>query len=104
MIVELRTYTFHPGGVPKFFKLYEEKGRTLQTRILGNLIGYFSTELGMLNQTVHLWGYSSLDDRQKRRAELVAEPQWQAFLAEVMPLLISQDSKVLLPAAFSPIK
>ena len=58
----------------------------------------------MLNQTVHMWGYSSLDDRQKRRAELVAEPQWQAFLAEVMPLLITQESKILVPAPFSPIK
>ena len=34
--------------------------RELQQRILGNLIGYFTTEIGMLNQSVHLWGYTSL--------------------------------------------
>lgn len=102
MIVEQRTYDFHPGAVPKFFKLYEETGaREVQQRVLGNLMGYYLTELGPLNQTVHLWGYASLDDRAARRAALVAEPVWQAFLPQILPLLQHQDSKILLPQPFS---
>ncbi|PHP66810.1 NIPSNAP family protein [Zhengella mangrovi] len=104
MIVEQRTYTFHPGAVPVFMKTYEESGaRALQQRILGNLIGYFVTETGPLNQTVHLWGYASLDDRAERRAALMREPVWRSFLADILPLLQSQESKVLLPTAFSPL-
>jgi hypothetical protein len=104
MIIEQRTYSFHPGGLPKFFQLYEETGaRVIQQRILGNLIGYFTTELGPLNQSVHLWGYQSLDERQRRRAELMAEADWRAFLAQIVTLLQSQESKILLPTAFSPI-
>lgn len=104
MIVEQRTYMFHPGAVPKFLALYDGTGaRHLQRRILRNLIGYFVTELGPLNQTVHLWGYASLDDRAARRAALMGEPVWQDFLKQILPLLQDQQSRILLPTAFSPI-
>jgi hypothetical protein len=104
MIVEMRTYIFHPGGAPKFFKLYDGAPRELQAETLGNLIGYFSSEIGELNKTVHLWGYGSLDERQRRRALLAARPEWQQFLAQILPLLVSQTSEILLPTAFSPIR
>ncbi len=104
MIVEQRTYTFHPGGLPKFLKHYAESGaQALQQRVLGNLIGYFATEIGTLNQSVHLWGYESLDDRMVRRAALLEEPVWTSFLADILPLLQKQESKILLPTGFSPI-
>ena len=103
MIVEQRTYDFHPGKIPVFFQLYEETGaRALQQRILGNLLGYFVSEIGGLNQTVHLWGYASLDDRAARRAALMTEPLWRDFLGQITPLLQRQESKILLPTGFSP--
>ncbi|MCB1397893.1 MAG: NIPSNAP family protein [Rhodobacteraceae bacterium] len=103
MIVEHRIYRFKPGTVPAFMQRYEARGLALQKRILGNLIGYFVTELGPLNETVHLWGYDSLDDRARRRAALMADPEWRAFLAEILPYLETQESRILLPTAFSPI-
>ncbi|OAN76397.1 NIPSNAP domain containing protein [Jannaschia sp. EhC01] len=103
MIVEQRTYDFHPGTLPKFFKIYEETGaRDLQMRILGNLVGYYMTELGPLNQTVHLWAYASLDDRAARRATLMQEDVWRGFLGQILPLLQRQESKILLPQDFAP--
>ena len=103
MIVEQRTYDFHPGALPRFFTLYEKTGaRELQIRILGNLIGYFTTELGTLNRSVHLWGYASLNDRAARRAALIEEDAWRNFLGQIIPLLQRQQSEILLPAAFSP--
>lgn len=105
MIVEKRTYDFHPGKLPEFLSLYEETGaRDLQTKILGNLIGYFSTEIGTFNQTVHLWGYVSLDDRMKRRAELMDQKLWRDFLAQILHLLQKQESAILVPTKFSPIR
>lgn len=104
MIVEQRTYDFHPGTIPKFFKIYEESGaRAVQLRILGNLVGYFVSEIGPLNQTVHLWGYASLDDRAERRAALMADPVFRDFLGQIVPFLVRQESKILMPTAFSPI-
>lgn len=104
MIVEQRTYDFHPGAVPKFLGLYDSTGaRELQARILGNLLGYYVSEIGPLNQTVHLWGYASLNDRAERRAALMREAAWTDFLRQILPLLIRQESKILLPTAFSPL-
>ncbi|PWE27641.1 NIPSNAP family protein [Pararhodobacter marinus] len=102
MIVEQRTYRFRPGMIPQFMALYQAGPLALQRRVLGNLIGYFVTELGPLNETVHLWGYDGLDDRARRRAALMAEPEWRRFLTEILPLLETQESKILLPTDFSP--
>src|SRR5437016_1105821 len=104
MVVEQRTYTFLVGALPEFLALYEEKGLHIQSTILGHMIGYFSTDFGALNQSVHLWGYESLDDRQTRRAALLSDPEWRAFFKQVAPMILSQESKILVPAKFSPIK
>jgi hypothetical protein len=104
MIVEQRTYTFHPGGLPKFMQIYTPEVRAFQLKTLGNLIGYFTTEIGPLNQSVHLWGYDSFEDRMKRRAEMLGNDLWKDFVGKLMPLLVSQESKLLIPTAFSPIK
>lgn len=104
MIVELRTYTLQPGKIGEFLRIYVAEGLELQTRILGNLLGYYTTEAGTLNQFVHLWGYASFEDRLQRRAQLLAEKGWQRYLEQVMPLVQLQESKILIPTAFSPVR
>lgn len=104
MIVEERIYTLHPGKAPEYLRLYEEEGLEIQTRILPRMLGYFSTEIGTLNQIVHLWGYESLAERDERRRELMADPGWQAYVAKIRPLVVSQENKILVPAPFSPIR
>ena len=103
MIVEERTYTLHPGKVPEYLALYEREGLALQRAALGTLVGYFSTEVGTLNQVVHLWAYQDLEDRSRRRAELLADPDWQAYFARIAPLLQRMESRLLVPAPFSPL-
>ena len=67
MVIDHRTYTFHPLKMPKWLALYEEYGLPVQLKHLGNLIGFFQNEIGTLNQVVHLWGFDGLDDRQRIR-------------------------------------
>ena len=104
MFVELRTYTFHPGKLPEFIRIYEQEGLEVQKRILGNMLGYFITEIGTLNEVVHLWGYEDLKQRQDRRALLAADPTWQGYLAKILPLIQTMESKILVPTRFSPIQ
>ncbi len=104
MIVEERIYTLHPGKVPEYMKHYEAEGLAVQTRHLPRMVGYFTTEIGPLNQVIHMWGYDSLDQRAERRAALGADPAWQAYVAKIRPLIITQESKILLPMPWSPIK
>lgn len=104
MIVEERIYTLHPGKVAEMMKLYGEEGLPLQERYLGKFIGYFSTETGNLNQVVFMWGYESLDDRSARRERLAQDPEWQRYLKKVVPLIVTQENRILKPAPFSPIR
>jgi hypothetical protein len=104
MIVEERTYTVKPGTVSQYYDDYNPRGLQIQKRILGNLIGYFHTEIGPLNKIVHLWGYESLADREKRRAALAADPEWLAYLRQSPDIIVDMESRILIPAPFSPIR
>jgi len=102
MIVEERIYTLHPGKVPEYMRLYEAEGRETQVSILGRPVGWYSTDFGPQNQIVHLWAYDSYAERTRRRAELAGNPAWQGFVAKIRPLILRQENKILLPAAWSP--
>jgi hypothetical protein len=104
MIVEERIYTLEVGKVPEYLRLYEAEGLAIQTRILPRMVGYFSTEVGTLNQVVHLWAYEDFEERTRKRAELVADEDWKAYVAKVRPLILHQENRILVPAPFSPIR
>lgn len=100
MIIEQRTYTTLPGKWRDYLALYESEGLAIQHRILGRMVGYYTTESGPLNQIVHMWAYTDLSERAKLRAELAADLGWQKYVARMLPLLQSQESKFLNPAPF----
>jgi hypothetical protein len=63
------------------------------------------TEIGELNQVVHIWAYERLDDRIKRCTALYEDPDWlETFVPKAFPMLEKMESKLLRPAAFSPIR
>lgn len=100
MIVEQRTYTTHPGKWRDYLALYEAEGLAIQKRILGRMVGYYRTEIGPLNQIVHMWAYQDLNEREERRDALAADPGWKAYVAKMLPMLQSMESKILLPTKF----
>ncbi len=71
---------------------------------LGELVGYFYSEIGPLNQIVHIWAYPGLDERETRRAALAADPAWVAFAPKIQALLEEMESKIMKAAAFSPLQ
>lgn len=102
MIVEMRTYVLHPGQQGKFLALMEQEGIGIERRILGRMLGFYTCEIGTLNQIVHLWSYDSFEDRHQRRARLSADPEWTAFVPKVLPLIRDMENRILTPAPFSP--
>lgn len=100
MIVEMRTYTLSPGGAGPYFKLYAERGMAVQKRILGHLVGYYSVEIGDLNQVIHMWAYQDLNDRALRREALWKDAEWRAYAKEVGPMVLTQKNQILTPAPF----
>lgn len=100
MLVEQRTYTTHPGKLREYLALYEAHGLAIQQRILGRMVGYYASEIGELNQALHLWAYESLDERAERRAALLADEGFQSYARRMLPLLVRQESRILRPAPF----
>lgn len=100
MIVEQRTYTFKMGKLPEYLSVYESEGLPIQREYLPNCVGYYVTEIGPLNQIVHLWAYDSFEHRAECRARMRADPRWPGYLAKIHPLLETQRTKLLHPAPF----
>lgn len=103
MIVEKRTYTFHPGKVQEFLALYEAEGLALHTKYLP-LLGYFVSDIGTLNQVITMWGYKSMAERDDLRAKLYADPAWIAFGPKTTPFIQKMETMILKPTSFSPIR
>ena len=72
MIYELRTYTLKPGTVGDMIKAASTVSQDIRGDKYGKLEGYWSTEIGPLNQVLHLWSYQDLNERMRLRAELAS--------------------------------
>jgi len=93
-VYELRTYSLVPQKVGEFMKLSNEKFHLRTQHSV--LLGYWTTELGGLNQVVHLWEYGSLSERAGVRAKLGGDPEWQAeYFQKILPWLQHQDNITL---------
>lgn len=98
MFVEQRVYSLVPGGTAEYIKIYEELGRAVQERILGGLLGYYTREVGELNQLVYFWRFTSMDERARRRAELAADVDFKVFRGKIRHLVLRQENSILVPA------
>lgn len=104
MIVEERTYHIHTGKLAELVRLYGHEGIAIQEEVLGNLLGWFTVDVGELSSVVSLWGYESHSQREERRAALQADERWRTFVAKIQPLIHTQWNRILVPAPFSPIR
>lgn len=101
MIVDHRTYTVHHGRTKEYLERYEAI-LPLQRRYLGLYLGCFVSEIGPLNQVIHIWGFRSLADREARRARLEQDPEWIAFRERNIGTFTAQKTKILRLTDFSP--
>ena len=102
MFIEIRTYRLRNGTIPAYLAAVAE-GIAIQRRHLGTLLGYYASEIGPINQIVHIWAFASLDDRDAHRTRLNADPEWIAFLPRIRDLIEAADTKFMKPAPFSPV-
>ncbi len=102
MLFDVRTYTCRPGTIRKQMALYEAEGLAVQTKHLGEPVFYGLTETGDVNTYLHIWGYKDAADREKRRAAMQADPDWQAFLVKTgeAGYLIAQNNTLMVNAPF----
>ena len=102
MIVDVRTYTLVPRKLANYLELFEKHALPVMTRHGLELMGYYVSYIGPLNQVVHLWRYDSLADMEGKRTARDADPAWGEYLSLTEGMVLAQDNKVMRPASFSP--
>lgn len=97
MIYEVRTYNCKPGTVPEVEKRFAEAYEVRKQ--LSPLAAFWHTEVGPLNQIIHVWPYENLAERDKIRAAAAGLKGWPAPIGE---FLLEQKSDIFIPFAISP--
>ena len=100
MIYEIRTYQIEPGSLAEVEKRFAEAYD--YRKKYSELTGFFHTEIGPLNEIVHIWAYEDLADRERRREALIADPKWLAVLPRIQSHIEMMENKIMKPAPFSP--
>jgi hypothetical protein len=96
MIYELRTYTLKPGAASDMVKASSTVSRDIRGDNFGKLEGYWFTEIGPLNQVMHMWSYADLNERARLRGELGKNPRWAGeYIPLIRPLMVRQDVRLL---------
>ena len=97
MIIEMRTYTLQPGTLAEVEKRFGESLPSRQKH--SKLAAFWHTEVGPLNQIIHVWAYDSFEHRAAVRAAGLKEANWPPPIRE---FIANQQSEVFVPAPFSP--
>ena len=80
MIYEVRTYELKPRSLPEVLKRFGEAYE--KRKALSEMYAFWYTEIGPLNQIVHVWPYKDLNERSRIRAEAVKAGIWPPKTAE----------------------
>ena len=94
MLYELRTYNLKPNVVPEAEKRFAE-GIPTRTQY-SRLVGFWHTEIGPLNQLVHLWAYDTLQQRWEARNAALKDPSGK-WPPKVYDLIETMESDILAP-------
>jgi hypothetical protein len=104
MIYELRTYQLVVGALPEFLEcVAEERLPILADHGLGPL-GFWYTEIGSLNEVVHLWAHKDLNERQERWTSGALDPRTAKLLGKLGPMIPHMNTKILSPEKCSTMK
>lgn len=99
-VYEMRIYTYEPGQIPAVLEAWAKAIPDREK--FSPLAACWTSELGGLNNFVHIWVYKDLNERTRIREEArEGGGQWPPQ-AGVRP--IRQENKLLIPAAFSPVR
>jgi hypothetical protein len=97
MIYEVRTYTLRPGTVAEFEERYAKR---LPLREKHSKLGAFwHTEVGPLNQVIHVYPYDDLQQRTAVR-DALAKDTARAQIPSGREFVVAQEAEIMTPAPF----
>ena len=97
MIYEMRTYDLKPRSLAevekRFGEAYEKRKK------YSELAAFWHTEIGPLNQIIHVWPYKDLEERARIRAAAVKDGTWPPATSE---FIVNMRSEIMVPFTISP--
>jgi hypothetical protein len=99
MIYEVRTYDLQPQSLAEVEKRFGEAYE--YRKKVSPLAAFFHTEIGPLNQIIHIWPYKDMAERDRLRAEALkaCDGHWPPKTAE---FIMAQRTDVFHAFPFSP--
>ncbi len=97
MIYEVRTYTLQPGTVAEFETRFAKRHPLREKH--SKLGAFWHTDIGPLNQVIHVWPYEDLQHRAAVRAAAAQDPAMQQ-LPGGRDFIVAQESEIMIPAPF----
>ena len=95
MIYEIRTYRVKVGSLPEVEKRFGEAYE--YRKKISPLAAFWHTEIGPLNEIIHVWPYENISERNRLRAEAVKAGNWPPKIAEFIETM---QSEIVVPFAF----
>ena len=96
MIYEVRTYDLKPGAIPQAEEAFAE-GLPHREKY-SPIAAFWHTDIGPLNQIIHVWGYEDLGERTRIREEAGKDPNWPPKITPGN--IINMNSEIWNPAPF----
>jgi hypothetical protein len=107
MIYELRTYETVPGRLPALNERFAKHTCGFFRKHGICVVGFWTEEIGTINQLVYMLGFDSLSDREKKWAAFQADPGWLKVRAESEkdgPINARVRNVLLRPTSYSPMQ
>jgi hypothetical protein len=95
VVVDHRIYTIRPRRMGEFIEAFNRLAMPILLETLGHPMGFWTSWVGPQNQFIHLWGYQSLADYERRGLARDAHPGFPAYLAATEHLIVAQENRLV---------
>ncbi len=104
MIYDYRMYTLKPGATPEYRAGVKELSLPIRQRHGVTLAGWYWSEIGALNQVVHIWGYNDAKHMQEAQDAFTADPEWTGkYIPRAGGLVETQKTWTMNSPSFAPV-
>ena len=102
-VYDFRMYTLKPGATPDYMAAVRELALPIRKKYGVKLAGWYYSDVGELNQVVHIWWFEDHAHMADAKAKIAADPDWvQKYLPRVRGLIVAQKTYLMLSPDFAP--
>jgi hypothetical protein len=94
-LVDHRVYTIALRRMNEFIEVFDRLAMPVLLETLGHPLGFHVSQVGPLNQFVHLWAYESLAEYERRSALRDSHPDFPSYLKASEHLIVAQENRLI---------